>query len=237
MKKISVVVPTFNVEGYLEKTLESLKKQDTDFELWIIDDNSNDNSAKISQNFVHGIPDFHFEAFDTHKGIGAARNFGIDYATNDAIAFVDGDDIISSDFIRTLSELFTKDVVATAVGYSWWRPRTSSSRQQILSQREMFGQVSTHGSEIGGYVWNKAFSTQAIKAINLRYDESLPIAEDYLFTSTFVAKTPGQYAYDPRILYTKVNRPNSTIHTASFADRNQERKVFKQIRELEHFMY
>lgn len=237
MKSISVVVPTYNVAGYLEDTLADLAEQTRDFELWIIDDQSDDDSAQIAADFVKGRPDFHAVVLPTHQGIGAARNYGIDHATKQAIAFIDGDDRINSDFIETLSDLFSDaDIVATATGFTWWRSPRSRSGVQIIDQATMFDEVSQHGTEIGGYVWNKAFSKAALDSIDLRYDESLPIAEDYLFTASFVAKTPGKYAYDPRSLYTKINRPNSTIHSASFADRRIEDGVFRDIHKMKRLI-
>ena len=123
--------------------------------------------------------------------------------------------------------------MATAVGYDWWhRSRGGPNRFQLLSQREMFDQVSRHGSEVGGYIWNKAFSRDALTAGNIRYDEQLRIAEDYYFTADFVAHTPGKYAYNPTILYTKVNRPNSTMHNFSWADRRQEDQIFERIHRM-----
>ncbi|RNE12060.1 hypothetical protein FAM22279_00322 [Lacticaseibacillus paracasei] len=123
--------------------------------------------------------------------------------------------------------------MATAAGYDWWhRSRGGPNRFQLLSQREMFDQVSRHGSEVGGYIWNKAFSRDALTAGNIRYDEQLRIAEDYYFTADFVAHTPGKYAYNPTILYTKVNRPNSTMHNFSWADRRQEDQIFERIHRM-----
>lgn len=236
MEKISIVIPTYNVAGYLEQTLESLAAQTRPFELWLIDDHSTDQSAQLAEAFTRDHPDYHFHQFTQHQGISAARNYGIEHATGDAIAFVDGDDALDPLFVETLADSFTDGVVAAAVGYVWHGSRTTVNHPIKINQREMFNQVSSHGSEIGGYVWNKAFAKTAIDAINLRFDETLPIAEDYLFTSAFVANTAGSYAYNPKLLYTKINRPNSTIHTASFKNQQIEREVFKQINGLKHLV-
>lgn len=230
---LTIVVPTYNLGHYLPETLKSIQQQTIDFELWLIDDASTDGTAQTVADFVKGIPNFHATGFNDHRGIGAARNFGIDHATGQAVAFVDGDDLIAQTFAETLSHGFTSGVVVTAVGYDWWhRSRGGPNRFQLLSQREMFDQVSRHGSEVGGYIWNKAFSRDALTAGNIRYDEQLRIAEDYYFTADFVAHTPGKYAYNPTILYTKVNRPNSTMHNFSWADRRQEDQIFERIHRM-----
>ncbi|MDN6765917.1 MAG: glycosyltransferase family 2 protein, partial [Lactiplantibacillus plantarum] len=93
-----------------------------------------------------------------------------------------------------------------------------------------------HGTESGGYIWNKAFCRAALLTARLTFDESLDIAEDYLFTASFVAQTPGKYVYLPQVLYTKRNRPDSTIHTATWRDRQTEDTVFKRIHALQRLI-
>ena len=230
---LTIIVPTYNLGRYLPATLKRIQQQTIDVELWLIDDASTDETAETAAAFVNGIPNYHATAFSHHQGIGAARNFGIDHATGRFLAFVDGDDLIAPTFAATLLRGFTPGVVATAVGYDWWqRNRGGPDQFQLLAQAAMFEQVSHHGTEIGGYIWNKAFPRASLNAGHIRYDERLQIAEDYYFTADFVAHTPGMYAYNPTILYTKVNRPDSTMHRFSPADRRQEIQIFERILEL-----
>lgn len=237
MTKLSIVVPTYNLGSYLDKTLQTLKQQTVDFELWLVDDHSTDKTAQVAQAFTAGIPNFHTVVFDHHQGVSVARNFGIDHSTADAIAFVDGDDLVTPDYAQTLIAGFTAGVPAVAVGYEWWRPSDhESDRYETLDQRQMFDQVSRRGTAVGGYIWNKAYDRQAIEKIGLRFDERLTIAEDYLFTATFVAKTSGQYRFDPAVKYKKVNRATSTTHTRSFKDRSVENQIFNRIDEMGRYL-
>lgn len=136
--------------------------------------------------------------------------------------------------METLAEGLDKGAVMAVVGYEWYRrPTTKADFFIELNQQTMFDQVSQHGSEVGGYVWNKAFRMTAIRDAKLTFDESLTLAEDYLFTASFVAHTPGKYVYLPHVLYTKRNRPDSTIHTAGRMDRREEDRVFDQIYDLQ----
>ena len=236
---LTIIVPTYNLGQYLPATLKSIQEQTIDIELWLIDDASTDQTAQTVTNFVRGVPHYHATFFNHHRGIGAARNFGINHATGKFIAFVDGDDLIAPTFAETLVRGFslTPGVVATAVGYDWWhRSRGGSDRFQLLSQAEMFDQVSHHGTEIGGYIWNKVFSHAALDAGNIRYKEQLRIAEDYDFTAEYVAHTRGNYAYNPTILYKKINRPNSTMHNFSWDDRRQEDQIFDHIYQLKRLI-
>lgn len=228
MVRFSVIVPMYNLGEYLSPMLATLANQTENFELWLVSDGSTDQTFPRAQQFVRGIANWH--ALEVpHVGIGAARNVGLAHATGEIIAFVDGDDRLAPDFVQTLEAGFSSpDIVATAVGYRWWGVSQHFAPGWLtLDQRDMFDQVTQHGSAIGGYVWNKAFRRDAIG--NLRFDEQLHIAEDYWFTASFVAQNPKRYAFEPNVRYVKVMRPNSTIHTAN---RRQEAQVFDRIHAL-----
>lgn len=231
--KLSVVVPTYNLGSYVKALLENLANQTVPFELWLIDDGSTDGTFAQLSEFAKSNSDFHAVQLE-HRGVSVARNFGLSHATGDGVVFVDGDDMIAPSFVEMLGKGLNTGAVMAAVGYEWYRrPATQSDSFIELNQKTAFDQVSQRGTEFGGYVWNKAFRTSAIRSANLSFDESLHLAEDYLFTSTFVANTPGQYVYLPKLLYTKRNRPGSTIHMASRQDRQEENQVFQQIYELQ----
>jgi len=234
--KMSVVVPTYNLGSYVKGLLANLAKQTVDFELWLVDDGSTDETVIRLNRFVEGNPNFHVVQLE-HQGVSVARNYGLRHATGDGIIFIDGDDLIASNFVEILEQGLDQGAVMAVVGYEWYRrPAVQTDSFVELDQKSMFDQVSHHGTEVGGYVWNKAFRTSAIKAANLTFDESLHLAEDYLFTATFVAHTPGKYVYLSRVLYTKRNRPDSTLHKANRQDRNEENHVFDQIYSLQKFI-
>ncbi|WP_125704533.1 glycosyltransferase family 2 protein [Lacticaseibacillus daqingensis] len=228
---LSIIVPTYQLGPYFAGMLAALSKQTVTHELWLIDDGSTDGTAELAATYAHQHAATHFHGFAQHRGVSAARNYGLAHATGDALAFVDGDDVIAPTFAATLLAGFTPGVVAVSVGYRWFRalPAHETGWQQ-LDQAAMFDQVTHHGTAVGGYVWNKAFLRSAIGG--LRFDETLSIAEDYWFTASFVAQNAGRYAYWPGLLYEKRNRPNSTIHTAGWQARRTEDAVFARIRQL-----
>ena len=80
---VSVIIPIYNVESYLEKCLNSLLKQTyTDWEAWLIDDGSIDKSGIICDNF--SLKDNRFKVVhQTNKGLSEARNTGLRKATGD----------------------------------------------------------------------------------------------------------------------------------------------------------
>lgn len=102
MKKISVIIPVYNLEKYIVNTIESVLSQTyRNIELIIIDDGSTDNSIQkcmYYSKFDERVKVLHQE----NKGVSAARNKGIDEANGDFICFVDGDDLIDKSMLEKL---------------------------------------------------------------------------------------------------------------------------------------
>ncbi len=114
---ISIIVPFYNVENYIEECLQSIVSQIfIDFEVILIDDGSTDNSATICERFCK--TDARFKYFKkTNEGVSSARNLGLQNASGDFITFVDSDDIIHPNYLETLFKL-TKQYNAEIVSVS-----------------------------------------------------------------------------------------------------------------------
>ncbi|OPJ65367.1 glycosyltransferase family 2 protein [Clostridium chromiireducens] len=133
MLKFSVVIPLYNKEKYLYKTIESVLKQTyADFELIIIDDGSTDNSLKIANSFNDDRIKVYKQA---NAGASAARNFGIKKAEGEFIAFIDGDDIWYENFLETIISLMNKypnlKVYGTAIGLNDYEKQIESKRRNM----------------------------------------------------------------------------------------------------------
>ena len=104
---ISVIVPIYNAEAYLQSCLDSLRSQSfSDFEVWLIDDGSKDCSGKICDDFARVDPRFHV----IHKpngGVSSARNSGLEQANGEWICFVDADDTVGSNYLHQLYQATT----------------------------------------------------------------------------------------------------------------------------------
>src|SRR5690349_8686628 len=97
MPRLSVVVPVYNVERYLDECLASLAAQQVaDFEAILIDDGSTDGSAAIAQAYADRDPRFRLIS-QPNAGLGAARNAGIALAQGEFLAFLDSDDKVPAD--------------------------------------------------------------------------------------------------------------------------------------------
>lgn len=102
MKKISIIVPIYNVEKYLENCVESLIRQTyRNIEIILVNDGSTDSSGKICDDYLG--KDDRIKVF--HKkngGLSDARNYGLKKATGSLVSFVDSDDIVAENFIELL---------------------------------------------------------------------------------------------------------------------------------------
>jgi glycosyltransferase involved in cell wall biosynthesis len=89
---VSVIIPAYNAEHFLQETIESVLKQTyTDFEVIIVDDGSTDGTADKAKSYLHD-PRVHY-IYQENKGVCAARNKGIRSTKSELIAFVDADDV------------------------------------------------------------------------------------------------------------------------------------------------
>lgn len=103
MPKVSVIIPVYNTEKYLEKCLESVCNQTlSDIEIICINDCSTDNSLEILNRYVADDERIKIINFPENRGAAAARNAGIDVATGEYIGFVDSDDYPDLDFYEKL---------------------------------------------------------------------------------------------------------------------------------------
>ena len=103
-KKVSIIVPVYNVEKYLQRCIESILTQtETDFELLLIDDGSKDKSGLICDEYAQKdkrVNVIHKE----NGGVSSARNLGIEKANGEWICFIDADDYVRQDFLSDIQQ-------------------------------------------------------------------------------------------------------------------------------------
>jgi len=103
MIKVSVVVPVYNVEEYIERCLESLVNQTLkDIEIIVVNDGSPDNSQLIIDKYVEKHPEIIRSFIKENGGLSDARNFGINKAQGEYIGFLDSDDWVEPDMYETM---------------------------------------------------------------------------------------------------------------------------------------
>ena len=109
MKKVSVIVPVYNTEQYLEKCLNSLVNQTLeDIEILVVNDGSSDNSQNIIDEFAARFPLKIKSFIKENGGLSDARNFGLNHSSGELVGFVDSDDYVSEKMFEEMYGLAKK---------------------------------------------------------------------------------------------------------------------------------
>ena len=107
---ISVIIPVYNVENYLEECLKSVQTQTyTNIEVILVNDGSTDNSKMICERYCQEDSRFHLIS-QTNQGQSVARNVGVEVSTGEFIAFVDSDDVIKANYLEELMKYMSDDI-------------------------------------------------------------------------------------------------------------------------------
>ena len=111
MPKISVIIPVYNTEKYIEKCLESLAKQTMqDFEVIIVNDGSTDNSKKVIKDYMKNSNlDIRYLEKE-NGGLASARNYGVERALGKYISFLDSDDYLDKDLYKNLEKYMDENI-------------------------------------------------------------------------------------------------------------------------------
>lgn len=190
MSEISIIVPVYNAEKYLDECVRSiLNSSYTDIELILVDDGSSDNSGAICDKY--SLIDQRVKVFHkSNGGVGSARNMGIDNATGKWIAFVDSDDWVRIDYLESLL-LHTGDDVDLVISFPEVFLKNSNYKIECYSEclinRNNFGQMfASNDLQEHTSPWGKLFRASIIRNNNIRFDEKMSFGEDTVFLYMFL---------------------------------------------------
>lgn len=171
-KKISIIVPAYNIENYLGRCLESLLAQTyQNLEIIVVDDGSTDQTAKILDTYAEKDKRI-IAVHQENQGVSAARNHGLDFATGDYIGFTDGDDFVESDMYAFLANLLEKKRVDIAhCGYQMVFPNRidyyyNTGTERFMNHDEGVYELLT-GTMIEPGLWNKLYRAELFRAVRL----------------------------------------------------------------------
>lgn len=110
MPKVSIIVPFYNVEKYIEKCLQTLVNQTLeDIEIILVNDGSKDNTKNIVKKYQKEYPQKIIYLEKENGGLSDARNYGIPYAKGEYIAFLDSDDYVETTMYKEMYEIAQKE--------------------------------------------------------------------------------------------------------------------------------
>jgi len=236
--KLSIIVPVYNVEPYIEQCLASIYSQTfIDFECIMIDDGSTDKSGESCEAYARMDSRFHV-IHQLNKGVNFARDTALHQATGEYIGFVDADDYIEKDMFFTLmnSAIGNK---ADVVICNWWdvgENYCKTSTHYTITGRlsKELAMQSLALDKISSHLWNKIFKRHLL-------DEAKVL---------FTAKNMGDYSWMHHIfhkadiffyvnkkLYFYRYRADSIIHNTNLTKMVQRYSIAKERRDFYKLYY
>lgn len=233
---ISIIVPIYNVEKYLNKCIESIVNQTYEnIEIILIDDGSNDNSGIICDEYAkkdNRIIVVHKE----NGGVSSARNKGLKIAKGEWISFVDADDWIEQTFCQTLLNKVTQEQADIALcGYNRITDnrieKINANNQEVFLNSNEYLVKSLNPQTGFGFCHMKLIKKEVLKSIS--FNERIEVGEDALFNiqlSTYIKKT----------VFLKQPLYNYRINNQSVVkryDENYANKYLKSMKIIEEYIW
>ena len=197
--QISIVIPAYNAEKYIERCVDSIINQTfQDFEIIIVNNGSTDGTKEICKELEKKDVRISFQDTGSdNKGVSFARNIGIQKAAGEYISFVDADDILCPDVLEVLWKHVqnTGAVIAGCSFFQW------KSAEDIPSQEASVTEYPVKTYSFKEYVpggilngdtrcWSKLYRRDCV--MGCWFDETLSIGEDMLFLLTIMVKEGAQ---------------------------------------------
>ena len=181
--KISVIIPVYNVQYYLERCLNSIVNQTyTNLEIILIDDGSTDKSGEICDSYAK-IDQRITVVHKKNEGQSIARNVALDMMTGDYISFVDSDDFLDLEFYEKMIKLMKDNNVKLAVCsynsfYSEKEIQNFNNKNtecSILPKIELLKGLWVRNPKITNFLWNKLYSKELFD--NIRFPQKRSVED------------------------------------------------------------
>lgn len=224
MKKglISIIVPVYKVEEYLDRCVESLVNQTyTNLEIILVDDGSPDNSGKLCDEWA--LKDKRIKVIHKENGgVSSARNIGIDNAKGEYIGFVDSDDYVSLDLYKDVIESFNSDIdfVSWGISSDEEELKIENNNKTLLSQKEMLCSIFPWG----GSSCTILFRNVKIQDNKLRFNINYKYGEDLLFVINYLKDVNNGICLSKKYYYYENN-----FESATRGNNDVGEKYFKSI--------
>ncbi len=242
MIKLSIIIPVYNVEKYLEECLDSVLNQTLkDTEIICIDDGSTDNSLNILKEYSK--KDKRVKIITKENGGQAsARNLGIKEAQGEYIAFVDSDDFIEPEMFEKLyskakdnkldlamCKIALYDNETEEINTTAWYYMLGVFRD---FEKDVFSHKDTREftCEISVTPYNKIYKNSLLKNNNILFPEGLIFEDEKFFYDVYLRAKRVSIVDEP-LYYYRTNRKGSTVDIAKESDYTDLILIFKQIRE------
>lgn len=218
MPKVSIIVPVYNVEQYLEKCLNSLIDQTLkDIEIIIVNDGSTDHSKDIIDKYIEKYPNLIKYLYKENGGLSSARNYGMPYAKGEYIAFLDSDDYVEPNMYEEMyktAKQYNSDMVEC--DFIWEYPNKKSYDNGIIYNGK---EEAIEKARV--VAWNKLIKREIIEKTKIEF----PFGLRYEDVEFFYKLVPylNKISFVKKYFIHYVQRNNSIIATQN----SKTKDIFK----------
>lgn len=212
-EQITVIVPVYNTEKFLEKSIRSIMNQTyKNLSIICVNDGSTDGSLAILEKLAKE-DDRITVVNQENSGQGIARNTGMKYAKSEWISFIDSDDMLREDTFEIISKMLTDDIDMVHFGIkivyeNGIAPINNDEKYYAIKYDGKTEITDAHILESDGSASNKLFRKSIIDKYSIRFEKIL--YEDFIFAIQYLSISKKVY-YIPEKLYIYVRRDNSTM--------------------------
>lgn len=234
MVKLSVIVPVYNVENYIDRCLKSILSQRfSDYEVILIDDQSTDNSFKIINEYSK---EKRFKIIQNTKNIGlsATRNVGISEARGKYIYFLDSDDWLTPDmFLVTMNIMENKNLDLLFFDFFLAQSKEKYISQNFYADRPN-GEItslqmleSIFLQRLGDYSWSRVVKRSVLTDNDIHYPADTRVFEDLAVTYRVIENSKRIFVIDNKLYYYFKNNPKSLTYLSSYENYLESLKNFQ----------
>lgn len=238
--KVSIIIAAYNVERFIEKCVDSILAQTfTDYEVIVIEDGSTDQTPEICDRLASKSKKINV-IHQPNQGLSEVRNRGLRVATGEYVAFIDGDDYISADYLEKLMDAIAKNKAEIAgCGFKTIPVRRLYPAKNIVFSGEKATiELLTEQETYQIVAWNKVYKRELFEGIsfpaNKRNEDSL--------TTYKVLSRAKKVAYIEEPLYFYSQRDDSIMGTIEVKERldmkllaaEEAKEYFKDNMKLTH---
>ena len=233
---ISVIIPVYNSEKTLDKCINSILNQTyNNYEIILVNNSSTDSSKEIINKFIKNYKSIKYFNIN-EQSVGKARNKGLSVANGEFICFIDSDDIVHKNYLKTLIDNINKHDMSICAFTNNIKKMTDSNKSIThLNQSQALEHI-LNNRKIQGYVWNKLFKSNIIKNNNLQFNETLKIGEDIDFVFEYLKYCKNIIYVNKKLYYYNKNTNNTVtnIENYKFCLASWE-NMFKKYRTLKKY--
>ncbi|MCC4424760.1 glycosyltransferase [Limosilactobacillus reuteri] len=219
MVRASIIVPIYNVQNLLKRSMNSILNQDyNDYEVIIINDGSTDDSLKIAKELVQH--DNRFKVYTTvNQGLAAARNEGLKYVQGDITYFMDADDQLAPNFLSIMINYFDKHPEVEIIHFTYsaiLHPMNSINNSKLIDSKTWENIKTLHelmDTKLQPTAWSYISRSNLIKDNNLSFSKGR-LFEDENFNAKLIvcAKKVAILSFDQGPYYYLIeNRPGKLM--------------------------